>query len=241
MASGDERVDRSGGVHYNQFDRVRIENTWKIRLGKEKDHRAAAFDAGATGAFQMNLSNCCANSGFIGLKYSHNRMETVTEKEHKQSPQARTSMKGMDPNSIEVIAIKHLDRKPTEKWDVPVTSAQETGWLIANPVRADSLLVPNYPAQSSPSRSAAVGGGLRQRTAPPVAVPAMSLTTPANDRVLGRMQSAPSMPHSEPIPELRELNNRKWYRPKGRCDVTNYAEAYVSMNHCSPFSAQGNR
>eukprot|EP00932_Pfiesteria_piscicida_P005461 SRR837773.15368.p1 GENE.SRR837773.15368~~SRR837773.15368.p1 ORF type:complete len:186 (+),score=50.11 SRR837773.15368:82-558(+) len=90
----------------------------------------------------MNLSNTCASGGFLGLKYSHNRMEMITEKEHKQSPQARTSLKGMDPGSMEVVAIKHLMKRPTEKWDLPVTTSQESGWLIANPVRAESLLAP---------------------------------------------------------------------------------------------------
>ena len=74
-------------------------------------------------------------------RHAHNRLETVVEKEIKQSPQQRMSAEGMDPNSMEacgrgagindtlgpqdstglgwswvqVLAIKHMTRKPQEK------------------------------------------------------------------------------------------------------------------------------
>lgn len=34
-------------------------------------------------------------------RHAHNRLETVVEKEIKQSPQQRMSAEGMDPNSME--------------------------------------------------------------------------------------------------------------------------------------------
>mmetsp|Transcript_43248 Transcript_43248/g.92525 ORF Transcript_43248/g.92525 Transcript_43248/m.92525 type:complete len:245 (-) Transcript_43248:7-741(-) len=237
----DDRTDRSGGIHYNQFDRVRVETTWKNRLNRERDSRNAAFDAGDTGIFQMNLANNCASGGFLGLKYSHNRLETVTEKEIKQSPQARTSLQGLDPNSMEVLAIKHLAKRPTDKWDLPMTASQESGWLLANPIRASSLLCASAPASSLLPRTLSQPAGRRDREIPPLAVPAMSITTPANERILKRLSTSASAPllqqRGDSFAEMRNLNNRRWYRPKGKCDVTIYAEAYSNMNHCSPFAA----
>merc|ERR1712176_146280 len=121
----EEREDKKGGPSYNQFDRVRVETTWRDRLRKENECRSAVGPSG----YQLNLVNCCDSGGFLGLKYSHNRMEIVTEKEIKQSPQARSSMKGMDPCSLEVQAIKHMGKGPTQKWDLPMTTAQDSGWL----------------------------------------------------------------------------------------------------------------
>lgn len=233
----DDRQDRSGGIHYNQFDRVRIETTWRLRLRKEREVREAVSAAGATGTFQMNLVNCCDSGGFSRLKHSHNRMELVTEKEIKQSPAARTSLKGLDPESMEVMAVKHLGRRPTDKWDVPMTTSQESGWLLANPVRADSLILPPWQRQT---RRSAPGGPYEEEEGPTV-LPPMSLTLPANSRVLERIKSAPQLPTGPPAPQLAQLNNRRWHRPKGKCDVTTYSEAYITMNHFSPFSVAASR
>ncbi|CAK9017869.1 unnamed protein product [Durusdinium trenchii] len=63
----------------------------------------------------MNLAQLSASGGFLHLKHAHNRLETVVEKEIKQSPQQRMSAEGMDPTSMEVLAIKHMSRKPQEK------------------------------------------------------------------------------------------------------------------------------
>lgn len=74
-------------------------------------------------------------------------METVVEKEIKQSPQQRMSSEGIDPSCLEVwpiffsiqryikryrvvrevLAVKHMAKKPQEKFDTPATTAQELG------------------------------------------------------------------------------------------------------------------
>merc|ERR1719352_2114016 len=87
----------------------------------------------------MNLANQCGTSGLLRLKHSHNRIEIVTEKEHKQTPDARRSLKGMNPKSFEVLAIKHLSRTPPDKWDLPEAVSHDYGWMQKDFVRADSM------------------------------------------------------------------------------------------------------
>jgi len=242
--SSDGRIDRNGAIAYNQYDRVRVETTWKTRLEKERDLRRSNFDAGATGSFQMNFANCSANGGCSAIKHSHNRLETVTEKEHKQSPQARSSLQGMDSESIELQVIKHIAKKPTEKWDLPVTASQESGWLIANPVAAASLRLqpPSEPKHkgkgwAKPGRASDFAPRrARDLNSAPTVVAPIVLNTPANLKVLERIKSAPTLPQGRAPEELRHLNSRRWYRPKASCDVTQYAEAFVTMNHTSPYS-----
>lgn len=249
MGALGEREDPSGGTMYNQFDRVRVETTWKARLAKENEARLTGPKSG----FQMNLAQQSASGGFLRLKYSHNRLETVTEKELKQSPQARMSAEGMDPNGMEVLAIKHSMRKPQQKFDGPMTNAQEIGWLLWQPVRSNTLIPPKEPSQAAHSRSTGdLSSLMKQKSSsssghiPGTLVcsrrPRMkpysqlSLTTPANDRVLARVQSAPSLPQDESHPDLSNINNARWRRPKNSSDVTQYAEAFYTSQGVSPFS-----
>jgi hypothetical protein len=115
---------------------VRVEKIWKEVLHKESEHRNET--AGPPG-FQMNLANHCGTSGLLRLQHSHNRIEIVTEKEHKQAPNARRSLKGMNPNSFEVLAIKHLAKKPGHKWDLPEVSSHDYGWMQGDFVRAATM------------------------------------------------------------------------------------------------------
>eukprot|EP00913_Durusdinium_trenchii_P007544 g7088.t1 len=62
------------------------------------------------------------------------------------------------------------------------------------------------------------------------------VTTPANEWVLKRTLSAPSMPKEDPLPDLKKLNNPRWRRPKSSSDVSRYAEAFYNLNGCSPFA-----
>jgi len=134
------------GPCYSQKARVREEAVWVTQVNREKD----VFRKGGVPAFQMDLA--------------HGRMETVTEKEIKQSPQARRTLKGIDSGSLEVQAIKHLARRPTDKWDIPMTASQEQGWLLANPVRADTINVdPQGGREPGINRSMSVPRGGRDR------------------------------------------------------------------------------
>ncbi|CAK9090305.1 Hypothetical protein SCF082_LOCUS42598 [Durusdinium trenchii] len=232
---GEERQDPSGGLMYNQFSRVRVEFTWKDRIRKENESRLAGPKSG----FQMNLAQLSASGGFLHLKHAHNRLETVVEKEIKQSPQQRMSAEGMDPTSMEVLAIKHMSRKPQEKFDNPMTTAQELGWLLESPTHSKTMLPPATEMRRSGSLGALspLPGSLycttRTRTQP---YTQLSVTTPANEWVLKRTLSAPSMPKEDPLPDLKKLNNPRWRRPKSSSDVSRYAEAFYNLNGCSPFA-----
>mmetsp|Transcript_5252 Transcript_5252/g.16910 ORF Transcript_5252/g.16910 Transcript_5252/m.16910 type:complete len:244 (+) Transcript_5252:89-820(+) len=232
------RQDAKGGPSYNQFDQVRLETSWRNRLRKETECRRAVSPPG----FQLNLANCNASGGFLRLKHSHNRMETVTEKEHKQSPKSRMSMQEMAPDSLPVMAIKHMGRGPTQKWDIPLTTSQESGWLLANPVRAKTL-TQELAGQSRrsgapplPGTMAVVDGFGSRGSSMATPCQPLSLTTPANHRVLDRIKSAPALPQGPSLDQLKLINNRKWHRPKNSCDVSQYAEAYQVLMHHSPFS-----
>merc|ERR1712151_512409 len=75
----------------------------------------------------------------LKLKHSHNRLELIADKVEKQTPKERMSTKGMDPSSFELNMVRHCELMPTQKFDIPMTRAQEIGWLISNPVRARTV------------------------------------------------------------------------------------------------------
>mmetsp|Transcript_8940 Transcript_8940/g.21024 ORF Transcript_8940/g.21024 Transcript_8940/m.21024 type:complete len:241 (-) Transcript_8940:121-843(-) len=235
------RQDPQGGPCYNQFERVRLETGWRNRLQKETECRRAISPSG----FQLNLSNCSANGGFLRLRHSHNRMETVTEKELKQSPQARMSLRGMEPDSLPVMAVKHMGRGPGEKWDLPATTSQEAAWLLANPVRSHTLVPDGSLDFGRRSGSLVLPGTMAvmndpDRQGSTLSKP-LSVVTPANERVLQRIRSSPTLPRGPPQAELKQINNPRWSRPKSSCDVSQYAEAYrVLMNH-NPFNKSATR
>merc|ERR1719262_414171 len=83
MGDKGEGVDRCGGPCYNKNDRVRQEWQWRERVKEEVKY------LNTNPNFQMNLIRPLPNIDRI--KYSHNRIELVTEKEHRASPQVRAS------------------------------------------------------------------------------------------------------------------------------------------------------
>lgn len=236
----DDGVDKMGGINYSKYDRVRVEHNWRVTVRKEKDAmRNKNFD---TPGFQMNLMNRTGSAGCLLLKHSHNRIETVCEKEIKQSPESRRSIKGMDPGSFEVMTIKHLEKQPTTKFDIPTVSSHDYGWLIANPVRAKTLegfrrrpAPPQHPADALMSKNASTSF---VSTASVESMPSRTSTVPANEHLLHRSRSTPG-PGEFCGPrqaEMGHLNNTSWRRPQNSTDVTRYAEAYSALLHHNPFN-----
>jgi hypothetical protein len=201
----DDGEDRNGGPLYSKYERVRVESVWRERLRKEVDKHELGSN------FQMNLMNRTDSSGLLTLKHSHNRIEIVTEKEHKQSPQARMSIAGMDPGCFEVQAIRHIDKKPTQKNELPLTSSCSVGWLLSKPTRSKHID--------------------RRRAPAPLAS-----TIPILERGQWRSMSESRLLSGEPAPELKMLNSQRWFRPRGQSDVTKYAENYVATLHHNPFN-----
>lgn len=259
----DDGVDPQGGVFYSRYERARVERNWRLTIAKEKElSRAKSY---GRPEFQMNMANLSKTCGILNIKRDHNRMEVVAEKELKQSPQARMSLIGMDPASLAVNVIRHTEKRPTEKWDLPCATSHDIGWLVAGGMRSGELAKfhkapvnsmrkstrqpklhgdpgehahrDRYNPVPDPLDVSAIALGVEQkRKGPP-----MSVCTPANNMILARTQSAPELQPAAPLPQLKYLNNTRWYRPLRGQDVTNYAETYQTLMHHSPFSQAATR
>lgn len=220
----DDGVDPQGGVQYSRYERTRVERVWKETLNKERDLRDANKQ---DRTFQFNLCNKNGSGGYVHLKHSHSRMELIADKVEAASPRERARPAGFDPNSFECIAMKHMEKGPAQRCDLPVTRAQEIGWLISNPARSSTLK-----ARRRFPRSDSVGGA----------------PLPTAGKLLGHSESTPEfvMPHN-PCGERHEaigyLNGRSrhMYRPKVFCPITKYADTYVSLMHHDPFHQSATR
>ena len=73
------REDPSGGPCYSKYDRVRLEQVHREAVRKETANTQISPN------FQLNMVRPTPATGRI--KHSHNRIEIVSEKELKQSPQ----------------------------------------------------------------------------------------------------------------------------------------------------------
>lgn len=262
----DDGVDPQGGIFYSRYERARVERNWRLTIAKEQE-LARAKNYGRP-EFQMNLANMSKTCGILNIKHDHNRMELVTEKDLKQSPQARMSLRGMDPQSLAVNVIRHTERKPTEKWDMPAATSHDIGWLVVGGSRSEDLAkFHKFPRASTdqvkrskriPKFHGDPGEHSHKTLYNPVADPMdlsaialgntekrrgppTSVCTPANNIVLARTQSAPELQPAQPLPQCKHLNNTKWYRPLRTQDVTQYAETYQTLLHHSPFSQAATR
>lgn len=218
----DDGVDPHGGRFYSRYERVRVERVWKEALNKEREIRREGQKQNGAPSYVMNLANTNAKGNLLNLKHSHCRLEIIADKVEKQAPKDRMSLEGFDPNSFEVVAMKHVEKTPTQKWDLPCSTSQEIGWLMSHPSRAKAIRERQqskaYPVETTtvPGESSA----LHSRSAP---------------------QLSPHIPRGEPIRELRLLNNKKLYKPRTFCPITRYADTYVSLMHQDPFSQSANR
>jgi hypothetical protein len=221
-------------------DRVRVEYLWKQRLWTEQGaKRKADLDAiarhGRPSNFQMNFANQNRLVEGMPITFSHNRIEMVTEKEIKQSPQERSNLAEVDWTTMEGMAIKHLEKKPQQKFDLPVCAAQEVGWLLAHPVRSTSVEPPRRQAKRLARRLERLGMTTSGST------PAWSPKTssmPTSASAMTRIRSAPHVIGNETHPDVGQLNNRRWRYPKNKCDVNQYAETYMHLMKHHPFDKE---
>lgn len=199
-----EEVDRTGGPCYNKYDRVRSEAQWRGRVKEEVKHYSQNPN------FQLNLIRPLPPVARI--KHSHNRIELVTDKEHRESPATRACIGDFDENSFELRTIKHLEKKPAEKWDLPNTSSHDVGWLMARPIRADHL-TENF----NSARSQTIPKLTQGKWVPPE-------------------QDYQMKTGNDPMGEIKKLNTPRWYKPKEKSDVSRYFDHYLTCLNHNPFS-----
>eukprot|EP00933_Yihiella_yeosuensis_P023955 TRINITY_DN18589_c0_g2_i1.p1 TRINITY_DN18589_c0_g2~~TRINITY_DN18589_c0_g2_i1.p1 ORF type:complete len:230 (-),score=29.75 TRINITY_DN18589_c0_g2_i1:46-735(-) len=216
--------DPQGGKCYNRFDRTRIETVYKQTVDKERRAREEGRQMNpGPPAYVINLANAQQHNK-MNLNIRHSRLEILTDKVEKCSPQERMSLDGYDPNDADQVMVQHTMKKPTQKWDLPVSGAQEIGWLIATGGSANAIRTQQ-----------------RQKRYPEAE--ALGFTSPP--RELQKSASAPRLSHTASVhlpqdqkrnPMLRELNNNQFYRPKVFCEITKYADNYVRSMHHDPFN-----
>merc|ERR1712062_365800 len=107
------------------------------------------------------------------------------------------------------------DKKPTEKWDVPLSTSQDIGWLISNPVRAATLGQWHVPPGPEDKKR-------KPKTTAPE--PPRAIVIPANEHMVERSRSAPELPQGPPLNSLSRTNNPRWSRPMRSYDITKYAD-----------------
>lgn len=216
----DDGVDPQGGRFYSRYERTRVEQRWREQLGKEKREQVRSS---VPATFQMNLANANGKGGLLQLKHSHSRLELITEKVQKLSPQERNDDSRFDPHSFEIVATKHQEKIPPQKFDLPCTRSQEYGWLLARPVFASTLH--NRGRNSTHLPRCDSDSQLERRK---------RVTAHGMDSV-----DLPVLPGARP--ELRELNINRFYRPKKFGPETKYADIYVSLMHHDPFHQSATR
>lgn len=233
----DEGVDPQGGIQYSRYDRVRVERVWKENLTKESETRQEAKSQSGPQSYVMNLANLSGVGGgmnLLRLKHSHSRLEIITEKPEKNTPEARMSLEGFDPKGFEVTAMKHKEKTPTKKWDLPCTATQEIGWLISNPASADMLRSRQRAKWNGTSLTRSGEKASLSATAPSSSSTAQGVGIP-------RSASVPSVPMAAHLPvgaphrELHQLNTTRWRKPRNTCPITQYADTYVGLMRCNPF------
>merc|ERR1712217_833772 len=161
-------------------------------------------------------------------------LEIIAEKPEKQSPAARMSLEGFDPKGFEVTAMKHKEKTPTKKWDLPCTATQEIGWLISNPVSSEMLRNRQRAKWNGTSLRRSGDTAAFSATAP-------SFSSTAQGSGMPRSASLPSvrmdadLPVGAPHRGLQQLNSTRWKKPRNTCPETQYANTYVGLMRCNPF------
>jgi len=210
------------GSDYNdRGDRVREETCWRERLTNEAKFKTTNSN------FQMNLIR--PTPAAQRINHSHNRIELVTEKELHLNPSAAVGhSKGakvaalLNEDTYEFQTIRHLDKTPTEKWDISHTSAHEVGWYLGKcaPVRADQLATADPPVYGESARS-------------------ITIPTLTNGKWTPRSTGAAIISPPAPLDDIGKLNTPRWRYPKKESDVGAYFETYLRFKRTNPFSTTG--
>lgn len=241
-------IDPAGGLQYSRYDRTRVESVFKEATRKEK-----SMQAPPSTNFQMNLVNGNMKGSLVSLKHSHNPNMIIAEKVHARTPMDRSTTPPGPRTAADEYGnkmIRHMEKPPWQKVDLPQSASQEIGWMIAQSAQYNQIM-----AQRAQSTSANAVGKARKE-----AYRSASLTdesggqlhadgTHTGKAAMMKSRSDPSLPcliphlPSENLPrgagmraEARMLNNTRFRRPKSTCDLTNYADKYYAVMRHSPFN-----
>jgi hypothetical protein len=236
-------VDPQGGLQYSRYDRTRVESVFKEAMRKEKDIRS---QHSKVTSFQMNLANSNTKGSLQTLKHSHNPNMIISEKVHKRTPLERNTTPPKRPgddygNSL----IRHSEKYPWQKIDLPQSRSQEVGWLIAASMRSETLN-----AQRSHSRTTGAVGKARKQAYSTATLFDLSGGKVGGDTsqaeasgTMSMSRSAPQLPRLIPHlpdegmrPEAQMLNNPRWRHPQKRCAITDYADKYFAVMRHGPFN-----
>jgi hypothetical protein len=236
-------VDHQGGLQYSRYDRNRVEGVYKEAMKKEKDLRDSHP---RSTTFQMNMVNGNKRGDLVNLKHSHDPNMIIAEKVEKRSPLERNTTPPHRTAGDEYgnQIIRHVEKAPWQKVDLPQSRAQEIGWLVAASMTSDRLN-----AQRSHSTGSNVVGHARKeaiRTASLADLSSGKLGVDPNSNTAFRSMSQTQLPRLIPHlkhevrPEVRVLNKHKPH-PKNTCSETVYADKYYAVMRHSPFNQAASR
>lgn len=203
------KIDPQGGPFYNGFDRVRMERVYTDTIEK-KEKRCIKYSP----FFNMNLMRPLEGPGRAQPRINHNRMDYIPEKVEKKTPAQRLELPPLDGYEIE--CIRHLERGPTQRFDVPTQASHEIGWVLDNP--------------NNFARLQSTGGGLTR-------APMLDRNQWKGDereRHLRRTQSMPGLMNGL-LSQLNTPGTRPRRAKKVRSEVHAYAENYYNCMHANPF------
>jgi len=239
-APGGGSSDPAGGVQYSRYERTRVEGVFKEAMRKEKDLRDSHP---RSTTFQMNLVNGNKKGELVRLKHSHDPNMIVTEKVQKRSPLERNTSPRSRTAADEFgnTIIRHVEKPPWQKCDLPQSQAQEIGWLVAASMQSQTIAAQrNHSTSSNPVgharkeayRTASLadlsGGKVGDKTS----------YDPLRSRSLPRL--IPHLADEGMRPEARALNRGKRH-PKEGCPETLYADKYYAIMRHSPFNQNAAR
>lgn len=244
-------VDPQAGAQYSRYDRVRVESVFKEALKKEKDLRESHP---RSTTFQMNLINGNMKGELLKLKHSHNPNMIITEKVQKRSPLERNT-ENPHKTAADLFGdtiIRHVEKAPWQKVDLPQSRAQEIGWLIAASITTEQINAQRSHSmranpvgharveayRNSQSLSDLSGGKVGAETAEQALKSRSAASLPC---LIPHLPNGGRPGNMEGMrPEARSLNQNK-RRSKNTCPETVYADKYYAVMRHSPFNQKAAR
>jgi len=217
-------------------DGIQVETVWKQQVEKERECAQIARKYGGPPSYVMNGANLAASGGLMAIHHSHSRLEIIADKIQKKAPQdmmGEATGAEAESTAFELGAMRHAEKIPSRKWDLPHTQAQELGWLISHPVRADQLRARRLKKRYEPLASTTAlisSNGSMTMLGTSSSSPCLSASQPGGPRL------SPHMPAFEKSANVLMLNKPEWSKPKGQSPITKYADIYVKQMHCNPFN-----